>query len=80
MTRPDSREARHCRPPSLHRSPADARTAPAEEYLDVVGMRAGTGVAAPDFLAVVAMYVGDELHHSGGTAARPRATRRTART
>ena len=34
-------------------SPAEAQQAPQEEYLYVAAMRAGTGVDAPDFLAVV---------------------------
>ena len=38
---------------SFHRSPADAEQAPREEYLYVAATRAGTGVEAPDFLAVV---------------------------
>ena len=40
-------------PAPFHRSPADAQKAPPEEYLYVAAMRAGTGVEAPDFLAVV---------------------------
>ena len=62
------------------RSPADAQKAPPEEYLYVAAIE-GTGVDAPDFLAVVDTpgvrthgqivhetpmpYVGDELHHFG---------------
>ena len=41
------------KPASFHHSPADAREAPPEELLYVAATRAGTGVDAPDFLAVV---------------------------
>ena len=41
------------KPASLHGSPAEAQEAPPEEYLYVAAMRAGTGVDAPDLLAVV---------------------------
>jgi methanethiol oxidase len=41
------------RPASFHHSPAEAQQAPPEEFLYVAAMRVGTGVAAPDFLAVV---------------------------
>jgi selenium-binding protein 1 len=41
------------RPASFHASPADAMKAPREDYLYVAATRAGTGVDAPDFLAVV---------------------------
>jgi selenium-binding protein 1 len=41
------------KPASLHHSPAEARRAPREDHLYVAAMRAGTGVDAPDFLAVV---------------------------
>ena len=67
----------HDRPASFHRSPREAMDAPREEFLYVACLREGTGVDAPDFLAVVdAEYgrivrelpmpnVGDELHHFG---------------
>jgi methanethiol oxidase len=37
----------------FHRTPAEAQGAAPEEYLYVAAMRVGTGVDAPDFLAVV---------------------------
>jgi methanethiol oxidase len=64
-------------PASLYASPADAMAAPAEEHLYVACIHEGTGVDAPDFLAVVDAErgrivhetpmpnVGDELHHFG---------------
>jgi selenium-binding protein 1 len=67
----------HERPPSFYASPADAQGAPAEELLYVACLHEGTGVEAPDFLAVVDATegrivhetpmpnVGDELHHYG---------------
>jgi selenium-binding protein 1 len=63
--------------PSLHRSPQEALQAPREEFLYLACLREGTGVDAPDFLAVVDAdegrivhelpmpNVGDELHHFG---------------
>ncbi len=63
--------------PSLYASPAEALQAPAEELLYVSCLHEGTGVHAPDFLAVVDAHdgrivhetpmpnVGDELHHFG---------------
>jgi selenium-binding protein 1 len=62
---------------SFYGSPQEARNAPPEEFLYLACLRTGTGVDAPDFLAVVdaehgtivsetAMpNVGDELHHFG---------------
>ena len=62
---------------SLYATPEDARTAPAEEFLYLACLHEGTGVDAPDFLAVVDAEsgrivhetpmpdVGDELHHFG---------------
>ena len=62
---------------SLYASPEDARKAPPEEVLYLACLHQGTGVAAPDFLAVVDAQsgqivhetpmpeVGDELHHFG---------------
>jgi methanethiol oxidase len=62
---------------SLYHSPQEAMQAPAEEFLYLVCLHEGTGVDAPDFLAVVEAedgriihelpmpYVGDELHHFG---------------
>jgi selenium-binding protein 1 len=67
----------HERPSTLYSSPAEAMRAPAEEYLYVACLHEGTGVEAPDFLAVVDAAegrivhetpmpnVGDELHHYG---------------
>jgi methanethiol oxidase len=63
--------------PSFYSSPAEARQAPPEEFLYVACLHEGTGVDAPDFLAVVdadggeivseapMSAVGDELHHFG---------------
>ena len=62
---------------TLYASPAEARRAPAEEFLYVACLHQGTGAAKPDFLAVVDVAegrivhelpmpnVGDELHHFG---------------
>ena len=64
-------------PSSLHASPQEAMQAPQEEFLYVACLHEGTGVDAPDFLAVVDAEegrvihetpmpnVGDELHHYG---------------
>jgi selenium-binding protein 1 len=43
----------HDKPASFHGSPAEAQKAPPEDYLYVTAMRVGTGVEAPDLLAVV---------------------------
>jgi selenium-binding protein 1 len=65
------------RPPTFYESPREAQRAPAEELLYVACLHEGTGVDAPDFLAVVDAKegrvvhetpmpnVGDELHHYG---------------
>ncbi|HEX2413166.1 MAG TPA: selenium-binding protein SBP56-related protein, partial [Solirubrobacteraceae bacterium] len=62
---------------SFHSSPREALAAPAEELLYLACLHAGTGVHAPDFIAVVDVEtgrilhetpmpnVGDELHHFG---------------
>src|SRR5262249_6813703 len=62
---------------SLYGSPGEAMQAPPEEFLYLACLREGTGVDAPDFLAVVDTdagrsvhemprpNVGDELHHFG---------------
>jgi selenium-binding protein 1 len=67
----------HDKPASFHSSPREAMEAPAEEFLYLVCLHEGTGVEAPDFLAVVDAErggivhelpmpnVGDELHHFG---------------
>ena len=67
----------HTKPASFHSSPRDALDAPPEEFLYLACLHGGTGVEAPDFIAVVdaeegrivhetAMpTVGDELHHFG---------------
>ncbi|MGH3113344.1 MAG: selenium-binding protein SBP56-related protein, partial [Gaiellaceae bacterium] len=69
--------AEHGRPASFHASPQEALDAPPEELLYVACLHEGTGVDAPDFLAVVDAEegrvihetpmpnVGDELHHYG---------------
>ena len=49
-------------PACFHGSPAEAREGPPEEYLYVAAMRAGTGVDAPDFLAVVDTRPGSETY------------------
>jgi methanethiol oxidase len=70
-------EHHHDQPQSFHASPAEALQAPPEEFLYVACLHEGTGVAKPDFLAVVDAEdgrivhetpmpnVGDELHHFG---------------
>ena len=67
----------HERPATFLASPDDARNAPPEEFLYVSCLHEGTGVEAPDFLAVVDAAdgrivhelpmpnIGDELHHFG---------------
>jgi selenium-binding protein 1 len=62
---------------SLHRSPQEAMQAPGEEFLYLACLHEGTGVDAPDFIAVVDTEdgrivhelpmpnIGDELHHFG---------------
>ena len=67
----------HDKPASFHRSPQEAMQAPPEEFLYLACLHEGTGVEAPDFLAVVDAEdgaivhelpmpnVGDELHHFG---------------
>jgi selenium-binding protein 1 len=62
---------------SFHSSPREAMAAPPEEFLYVACLHEGTGVRAPDFIAVVDAEqgrilhetpmpnVGDELHHYG---------------
>jgi hypothetical protein len=67
----------HSAAPSLYRSPQEAMQAPPEEFLYLACLREGTGVDAPDFLAVVdtedgriihelpMSTPGDELHHFG---------------
>ncbi len=69
--------AHNDRPASFYASPEEALAAPAEEFLYLACLHEGTGVAAPDFLAVVDAEdgriihetpmpnVGDELHHFG---------------
>jgi selenium-binding protein 1 len=64
-------------PASFYASPREALAAPPEEFLYVACLHEGTGVDAPDFLAVVDAgegriihetpmpNVGDELHHYG---------------
>src|SRR4026208_918342 len=69
----------HERPNSFLASPEDAQNAPPEEFLYVSCLHEGTGVEAPDFLAVVDAgagrivhempmpNAGAELHHFGWT-------------
>ena len=83
----------HSTAPSLYRSPQEAMQAPPEEFLYLACLHEGTGVDAPDFLAVVDTEDGRIVHEtadaerpatssttSAGTAARPPATAPTART
>ena len=67
----------HSAAPSFYGSPQEALQAPVEDYLYLACLHEGTGVNAPDFLAVVDAEsgqivhetpmpnVGDELHHFG---------------
>ena len=67
----------HDRPATFYGSPSEAQQAPHEELLYVACLHEGTGVDAPDFLAVIDAEdgrivhetpmpnVGDELHHYG---------------
>src|SRR5213592_4813876 len=67
----------HNKPASFHASPQEALQAPQEEFLYLACLHEGTGVDAPDFIAVVdaesgrivhetpMAYIGDELHHFG---------------
>ena len=67
-------------PAPSYGSPSEAAQAPPEEFLYVACLHAGTGVDAPDFIAVVDAEagrivhetrmpnVGDELHHFGWNA------------
>jgi methanethiol oxidase len=67
----------HVRPASFYGSPEEAMQAPREEFLYLTCLHEGTGVDAPDFLAVVDAdegrivhelpmpSAGDELHHFG---------------
>ena len=67
----------HGVPASFHGSPQEAQSAPQEEFLYLACLHEGTGVEAPDFLAVIDAEdgrilhetpmpnVGDELHHFG---------------
>ena len=45
--------AEHDKPASFHSSPQEAMQAPPEEFLYLACLHEGTGVEAPDFLAVV---------------------------
>ena len=62
MTRPHTHEAHGHKPASFHGSPAQAQQAPPEEYLYVVAMRAGAGVEAPDFFAVIDTDAESDTH------------------
>jgi selenium-binding protein 1 len=67
----------HSAAPSFYASPDEAQKAPPEEFLYLACLHEGTGIAEPDFLAVVDAEtgeivsrtpmpnVGDELHHFG---------------
>src|SRR4051794_38937217 len=72
-----SETGQHGSTASLYASPEDARKAPPEEFLYLACLHEGTGVEAPDFIAVVDAEsgrivhetpmpeAGDELHHFG---------------
>src|SRR5918996_5299961 len=76
-------EHAHDRPATFHGSPRAAMQAPQEEFLYLACLHEGTGVEAPDFLAVVDAEsgrilhetpmpnVGDELHHFGWNRCNP---------
>jgi selenium-binding protein 1 len=73
----EARSTEHDKPASFHSSPQEAMQAPPEQFLYLAGLHEGTGVEAPDFIAVVDAEngeivhelpmpsVGDELHHFG---------------
>ena len=50
------------RPRSFHASPAEALGAPPERFLYLACLHEGTGVAAPDFLAVARGLGCDAVH------------------
>jgi hypothetical protein len=52
---------------SLYRSPAEAARAPTEEFLYLACLHEGTGVEAPDFLAVVDAESGRIVHETPAT-------------
>ena len=54
----------HDTPASFHASPQEALHAPAEEFLYVACLHEGTGVDAPDFLAVVDAERGEIVHET----------------
>ena len=85
--------AHHDKPASFHSSPQEAMQAPPEEFLYLACLHEGTGVEAPDFLAVVDAEDGHgsctrrrcrtsatSCTTSAGTAAARLATAPTART
>src|SRR5262249_45770178 len=51
-------------PPSFRAPPAEARQAPPEEFLYLACLHEGTGVAAPDFVAVVDAEDGRIVHET----------------
>src|SRR5712691_1858844 len=50
------------RSPSLYHSPQEAMQAPPEEFLYLACLHEGTGIAAPDFMAVVDAEDGRIVH------------------
>ena len=72
-----SEDNQHSSRASFYASPQEAMKAPPEKFLYLACLHEGTGVEAPDFLAVVDAEegrivhetpmpnVGDELHHFG---------------
>ena len=63
----------HSSKPSLYRSPQEAMKAPPEEFLYLACLHEGTGVDAPDFLAVVDAEEGRIVHESADAERRRRA-------
>ena len=66
------------KPASFYGSPQEALKAPPEEFLYLACLHEGTGVDAPDFLAVVDSAT--SFTTSAGTAAARPVTARIART
>ena len=52
----------HDKPASFHSSPQEAMQAQPEEFLYLVCLHEGTGVEAPDLLAVVDAEKGEIVH------------------
>ena len=65
--------AQHDKPASFHSSPQEAMQAPPEEFLYLACLHEGTGVEAPDFLAVVDAEDGRIVHETADAERRRRA-------